>query len=38
MAKPMSVAEYQLLHEIPASLTFDLPSIEQIETKLRDDA
>ncbi|MCL1622578.1 PDDEXK nuclease domain-containing protein [Ralstonia pseudosolanacearum] len=38
MAKPMSVAEYQLLREIPASLTSNLPSIEQIEAELRDDA
>ncbi len=35
MAKPMGVAEYQLLREIPAPLTSDLPSIEQIEAELQ---
>lgn len=34
IAKPMGVAEYQLLREIPAPLAPDLPSIEQIEAEL----
>ncbi|RKP43350.1 PDDEXK nuclease domain-containing protein [Trinickia fusca] len=37
MAKPMGVAEYQLLREVPQQLATDLPSIEQIEAELRDD-
>lgn len=37
MAKPMGVAEYQLLREIPAPLTSELPSIEQIEAELQGD-
>lgn len=38
MAKPMGVAEYQLLREIPPLLTPDLPSIELIEAELASDA
>ncbi len=38
MAKPMGVAEYQLLREIPQPLTPDLPSIELIEAELASDA
>lgn len=34
IAKPMGVAEYQLMREIPAPLTTDLPSIEAIEAEL----
>ncbi len=37
MAKPMGVAEYQLLREIPPPLTPDLPSIAQIEAELASD-
>ncbi|MDF3834086.1 PDDEXK nuclease domain-containing protein [Cupriavidus basilensis] len=37
MAKPMGVAEYQLLREIPPPLTTDLPSIAQIEAELASD-
>lgn len=37
MAKPIGVAEYQLLREVPAPLVSDLPSIEQIEAELRPD-
>lgn len=37
MAKPMGVAEYQLLREIPPPLTPDLPSIAQIEAELVSD-
>ncbi|MGZ8158563.1 MAG: PDDEXK nuclease domain-containing protein [Methylobacter sp.] len=33
-AKPMGVAEYQLIEALPAELQFDLPSIEQIEQEL----
>jgi hypothetical protein len=32
--KPMGVAEYQLVHAIPAQLETSLPSIEQIEAEL----
>jgi predicted nuclease of restriction endonuclease-like (RecB) superfamily len=35
IAKPMGVAEYQLLREIPAGLKPSLPSIDQIEAELR---
>jgi predicted nuclease of restriction endonuclease-like (RecB) superfamily len=35
IAKPMGVAEYQLLREVPPPLAPDLPSIEQIEAELR---
>jgi hypothetical protein len=38
MAKPMGVAEYQLLRKIPPLLTPDLPSIELIEAELASDA
>ncbi|MFM0325203.1 PDDEXK nuclease domain-containing protein [Caballeronia glebae] len=37
VAKPMGVAEYQLLREVPASLETTLPSIDQIEAELRGD-
>jgi len=37
IAKPMGVAEYQLLREVPAPLVPNLPSIEQIEAELRTD-
>ncbi len=37
MAKPMGVAEYQLLREIAPPLTPDLPSIAQIEAELASD-
>jgi predicted nuclease of restriction endonuclease-like (RecB) superfamily len=37
IANPMSVAEYQLLRDIPAPLMPDLPSIEQIEAELGPD-
>ena len=37
IAKPMGVAEYQLLREVPPPLAPDLPSIEQIEAELRSD-
>jgi predicted nuclease of restriction endonuclease-like (RecB) superfamily len=36
IAKPMGVAEYQLLREIPQPLATELPSIEEIEAELRD--
>jgi len=32
--KPMGVAEYQLVHALPAQLETSLPSIEQIEAEL----
>jgi hypothetical protein len=38
MAKPIGVAEYQLLREVPAPLVSDLPSIERIEAELGSDA
>lgn len=38
IAKPMGVAEYQLLREVPAPLTRNLPSIEQIEAELGTDS
>ena len=34
----MGVAEYQLLREVPAPLTTNLPSIEQIEAELGTDS
>ncbi|MGF6780874.1 putative nuclease of restriction endonuclease-like (RecB) superfamily [Paraburkholderia sp. GAS334] len=37
IAKPMGVAEYQLLREIPQPLATELPSIEEIEAELRDE-
>jgi hypothetical protein len=37
VAKPMGVAEYQLLREVPASLETKLPSIREIEAELRPD-
>ncbi|AJZ56781.1 hypothetical protein OI25_7751 [Paraburkholderia fungorum] len=36
-AKPMGVAEYQLLRHVPESLETKLPSIDQIEAELRPD-
>ncbi|OXC71739.1 PDDEXK nuclease domain-containing protein [Caballeronia sordidicola] len=35
VAKPMGVAEYQLLRQVPESLETKLPSIDQIEAELR---
>jgi len=37
VAKPMGVAEYQLLRQMPESLETTLPSIDQIEAELRPD-
>jgi len=37
VAKPMGVAEYQLLRQVPESLGTTLPSIDQIEAELRPD-
>ncbi|WP_434110807.1 PDDEXK nuclease domain-containing protein [Paraburkholderia caffeinilytica] len=37
VAKPMGVAEYQLMREVPESLETDLPTIDQIEAELRPD-
>jgi predicted nuclease of restriction endonuclease-like (RecB) superfamily len=37
VAKPMGVAEYQLLRQVPKSLGTTLPSIDQIEAELRPD-
>jgi hypothetical protein len=37
VAKPMGVAEYQLLRQVPESLESKLPSIDQIEAELRPD-
>ena len=37
IAKPMGVAEYQLLREVPAPLTPNLPSIAEIEAELAAD-
>lgn len=37
IAKPMGVAEYQLLRKVPQQLATDLPSIEDIEAELRDE-
>jgi hypothetical protein len=36
--KPMGVAEYQLVHALPAQLETSLPSIEQIEAELTEPA
>lgn len=35
-SKPMGVAEYQLVHALPAQLETSLPSIEQIEAELKE--
>ncbi|WP_250504170.1 hypothetical protein [Caballeronia sp. AZ7_KS35] len=35
LAKPMGVAEYQLLRQVPESLETKLPSIDQIEAEFR---
>jgi hypothetical protein len=35
-AKPMGIAEYQLMEALPAELQSTLPSIEQIEQELAD--
>lgn len=37
MAKPMGVAEYQLMRDVPPTLTPSLPTIAQIEAELGDD-
>jgi hypothetical protein len=37
VAKPMGVAEYQLLREVPPSLETTLPSIREIEAELHPD-
>ncbi|WP_175958522.1 PDDEXK nuclease domain-containing protein [Burkholderia sp. BCC0405] len=37
MVKPMGVAEYQLMREVPPALETDLPTIDQIEAELRPD-
>lgn len=37
VAKPMGVAEYQLLRQVPESLGTTLPSIDEIEAELRPD-
>lgn len=37
VAKPMGVAEYQLMREVPPSLEIGLPTIDQIEAELRPD-
>jgi predicted nuclease of restriction endonuclease-like (RecB) superfamily len=37
VAKPMGVAEYQFMREVPESLETDLPTIDQIEAELRPD-
>ncbi|MFM0047312.1 PDDEXK nuclease domain-containing protein [Paraburkholderia sediminicola] len=37
VTKPMGVAEYQLLRQVPESLETELPSIDQIEAELRPD-
>jgi predicted nuclease of restriction endonuclease-like (RecB) superfamily len=37
-SKPMGVAEYQLVHALPAQLETSLPSIEQLEQELEDPA
>ncbi|WP_436225660.1 PDDEXK nuclease domain-containing protein [Cupriavidus necator] len=38
MAKPMGVAEYQLMREVPPPLAPALPTIAEIEAVLGDDA
>ena len=35
VAKPMGVAEYQLMREVPPSMETGLPSLDQIEAELR---
>ncbi len=37
VVKPMGVAEYQLMREVPPSLETGLPTIDQIEAELRPD-
>jgi YhcG PDDEXK nuclease domain len=37
VAKPMGMAEYQLMREVPPSLETGLPTIDQIEAELRPD-
>ncbi|NLP63487.1 DUF1016 domain-containing protein [Paraburkholderia sacchari] len=37
VAKPMGVAEYQLMRKVPPSLKTGLPAIDQIEAELRPD-
>ena len=37
VAKPMGVAEYQFMREVPELLKTDLPTIDQIEAELRPD-
>ncbi|MDR6208121.1 PDDEXK nuclease domain-containing protein [Paraburkholderia graminis] len=37
IAKPMGVAEYQFMREVPESLETDLPTIDQIAAELRPD-
>ena len=37
-ARPMGIAEYQLVNSLPAELQTSLPSIEQIERELAGDA
>ena len=37
VAKPMGVAEYQLMRKVPPSLETGLPTIDQIEAELRPD-
>ncbi|MDR6208232.1 hypothetical protein QF025_007033 [Paraburkholderia graminis] len=37
VAKPLGVAEYQFMREVPESLETDLPTIDQIEAELRPD-
>ncbi|RQH04982.1 PDDEXK nuclease domain-containing protein [Paraburkholderia dinghuensis] len=37
VTKPMGVAEYQLMREVPPSLVTGLPTIDQIEAELRPD-
>lgn len=37
VAKPMGVAEYQLMRDVPPSLETGLPTIDQIEAELRPD-
>ncbi|WP_371028107.1 PDDEXK nuclease domain-containing protein [Paraburkholderia sp. RCC_158] len=38
VAKPMGVAEYQFMREVPESLETDPPTIDQIEAELRPDS
>ena len=37
VAKPMGVAEYQLMRDVPSPLESGLPTIDQIEAELRPD-